>query len=54
MLNRTAIEYAKLKSNSHIICLFPIAHTRIDEVMSIINEYTNVFYQSTAELNATG
>jgi len=44
MLQRTALEYAKLKSNSHVICLFPIAHTRIDEVMDIINKYVNVFY----------
>lgn len=54
MMNRTAIEYAKLKSNSHVVCLFPIAHTRMDEVMSIIDEYANVFYRSTVELNATG
>ena len=54
MLKRTALEYAKLKSNSHVICLFPIAHTRIDEVMDIINEYANVFYSTSEELNATG
>ncbi len=54
MLKRTALEYAKLKSNTHVICLFPIAHTRIDEVMDIINEYVNVFYSTSEELNATG
>jgi len=54
MLNRTAIEYAKLKPNSHVVCLFPIAHTRMNEVMDIMNEYSNVFYQSTVKLNATG
>jgi len=54
MLQRTAIEYAKLKSNSHVICLFPIAHTRIDEVMDIINKYVNVFYSSSEKFNATG
>ena len=54
MLQRAALEYAKLKSNSHVICLFPIAHTRIDEVMSIINEYSNIFYQSTVQLNGVG
>ena len=51
VLGRTAIEYAKLKSNTHIMCLFPIAHTRMDEVMNIINEYSNVFYHSSETLN---
>ena len=54
MLQRTALEYAKLKSNSHIICLFPIAHTRIAEVMDIIRQYSNVFYHSTVSLNDIG
>lgn len=54
MLQRTALEYAKLKSNSHVICLFPIAHRRINEVMKIINEYSNIFYKSTIELNNIG
>lgn len=54
ILKRTALEYAKLKSNSHVVCLFPIAHTRIKEVMRIIHQYVNVFYQSTVELNAIG
>jgi len=51
---RTALEYAKLKSNSYIVCLFPIAHTRIKEVMAIINEYSNVFYESSENLNSQG
>jgi hypothetical protein len=54
ILKRTAVEYAKLKSNTHIICLFPIAHTRINEVMNIINEYSNVFYHSSEVLNSEG
>jgi hypothetical protein len=54
IMERAAIEYAKLKSNSHVACLFPIAHTRIDEVMNIMNEYSNVFYQSTVDLNSIG
>lgn len=54
LLKRTAVEYAKLKSNTHIICLFPIAHTRINEVMNIINEYSNVFYHSSEVLNSEG
>ena len=38
IIKRTALEYAKLKPNTHVICLFPIAHTRIDEVMDIIKK----------------
>lgn len=54
MMGRTAIEYAKLKSNTHIICLFPIAHTRIWEVKEIIHKYVNVFYEEMEQFNATG
>ena len=54
MMGRTAIEYARLKPNTHVICLFPIAHTRIWEVKEIINQYVNVFYEDFAELNAVG
>ena len=54
IMKRTALEYAKLKSNSHVICLFPIAHTRIDEVMGIIDEYSNLFYHSSEVLNPEG
>jgi len=54
ILERAALEYAKLKSNTHIICLFPIAHTRIQEVMNIISEYCNIFYHSSNVLNSEG
>ena len=54
MLQRTALEYAKLKSNTHVICLFPIAHKRMDEVMNIIEKHSNIFYKSSEVLNATG
>ena len=54
ILQRTALEYAKLKSNAHVICLFPIAHTRMDEVMNIIEKHSNIFYKSSEVLNATG
>ncbi len=54
ILQRTALEYAKLKSNTHVICLFPIAHTRIEEVMNIIEKHSNIFYKSSEVLNATG
>lgn len=54
ILKRSASEYAKLKSNTHVVCLFPIAHTRLDEVMDIINEHCNIFYHSSETLNSTG
>ena len=54
ILKRTAVEYAKLKPNTHVICLFPIAHTRIDEVMNIIEKHSNIFYHSTESLNYRG
>lgn len=54
IMKRTALEYAKLKPNTHIICLFPIAHTRIQEVMNIISEYCNIFYHSSTKLNSEG
>ena len=54
ILKRTALEYAKLKPNTHVICLFPIAHTRIQEVMNIISEYCNIFYHSSTKLNSEG
>ena len=54
ILQRTALEYAKLKSNTYVICLFPIAHTQIDKVMKIIEKHSNIFYKSSEVLNATG
>ena len=54
ILQRTALEYAKPKSNTHVICFFPIAHTRIDEVMNIIEKHSNIFYKSSEVLNTTG
>lgn len=54
ILQRTALEYAKLKSNTHVICLFPIAHTRMDEVINIIEKHANIFYKSSEVFNGTG
>ena len=54
IMKRTALEYAKLKSNTHVVCLFPIAHTRMDEVMNIIEKHSNIFYTSSEGLNVTG
>lgn len=54
MMGRAAVEYAKLKPNTHVICLFPIAHTKYWRVLRIIDEYVNVFYKSQELLNRTG
>ena len=54
IVQRTALEYAKLKSNTHVMCLFPIAHTRMAEVMNIIEKHSNIFYKSSEAFNSTG
>ena len=54
IVKRTALEYAKLKPNAHVMCLFPIAHTRMAEVMNIIEKYSNIFYKSSEAFNSTG
>ena len=54
IVKRTALEYAKLKSNTHVMCLFPIAHKRMTEVINIIEKHSNIFYKSSEVFNATG
>lgn len=54
IVKRTALEYAKLKPNTHVMCLFPIAHTRMAEVMNIIETHSNIFYKSSEAFNSTG
>ena len=54
IVKRTALEYAKLKSNTHVMCLFPIAHKRMTEVINIIEEHSNIFYKSSEVFNSTG
>ena len=54
IVKRTALEYAKLKPNTHVMCLFPIAHTRMAEVMNIIEKHSNIFYKSSEAFNSTG
>ena len=54
IVKRTALEYAKLKTNTHVMCLFPIAHSRMEEVINIIENHSNIFYKSSEAFNATG
>jgi len=54
--DRVALEYTKLKTNTHIVTLFPTATSRgrIKEVQSILNQYTKVFYSKTIPLSKLG
>ena len=54
ILQRTALEYVKLKSNTYVVCLFPIAHTRMNEVIALIEKHSNIFYKTSEVFNATG
>ena len=54
IVKRTVLEYAKLKSNTHVVCLFPIAHSRMGQVMNIIEKHSNVFYKTSEVFNSTG
>lgn len=50
--NRTAIEYASLKPNTHMVMVFPSAKGHRDKVLSILNKYGRVFYYR--DVNITG
>jgi hypothetical protein len=54
--DRVALEYAKLKTNTHIVTLFPTATSkgRIKEVESILNQHTKVFYSKRIPLSRLG
>lgn len=52
--DRTAIEYAKLKGDTHMVFIFPAAKGMINEVVSILNKYGRVAYGRKVFLNETG
>ena len=54
VIKRAALEYVKLKPNTHVVCLFPICYSRMDDVMNIISEYSNLVYHSDEKLNQEG
>ena len=54
VIKRAAQEYVKLKPNTHVVCLFSICYSRMDDVMNIISEYSNLFYHSDEKLNQEG
>jgi hypothetical protein len=49
-----SLEYAKLKSNTFIVTLFPITQNSLDTALSIIERYGNVVYYKKIELNEIG
>lgn len=52
--DRTAIEYAKLKSSTHMVFIFPAAKGGIDKVVNILEKYGRVVYDRKVSLNETG
>lgn len=53
-MDLTAIEYAKLKSNSLVVCLFPICNTEMEAVIRVISNYANIFYSKNIALSKQG
>ena len=52
--DRTAIEYAKLKNNTHMVFIFPSAKGRMNEVVNILNRYGHIIYGRKVSINETG
>jgi hypothetical protein len=54
--DRVALEYAKLKPNTHIVTVFPSATSRggLEQVEKILNDNTKVFYKKRVKLNNVG
>lgn len=53
-LDLTAIEYAKIKPNSLVICLFPVCNSDLHSVINLITSCANIFYKKDIELNSQG
>jgi hypothetical protein len=52
--DRTAIEYAKLKNNTHMVFIFPAAKDELDKVVKVISKYGRIFYDKKVTLNQIG
>lgn len=54
--DRVALEYAKLKENTHIVTIFPTATSKgnIDKVEKILSSFTRVFYKKNIKLTNLG
>lgn len=53
-LDSTAIEYAKIKPTSLVICLFPVCNSDLGDVINLISSNTNIFYKKDIKLNRQG
>lgn len=52
--DRVAIEYSKLKKNTHMVFVFPAAKGNGQKLINTINKYGNIFYEKTVKLNKNG
>ena len=52
--DRVAIEYSKLKKNTHMVFVFPAAEGNGRELINIIIKYGNIFYEKSVSLDETG
>lgn len=52
--DRVAIEYSKLKKNTHMVFIFPAAKGELDKVDKVIGKYGRIFYDKKTTLNQTG
>ena len=53
-LDHMAFEYAKLKKNTFIACLFPIAHGFQEKTERILKKYGNIVHHKDIELTKSG
>ena len=53
-MDRTTIEYAKLKPNTRMVFLFPSANGKIDKVLQILNTLGKIFCYKSVALSYTG
>lgn len=54
ILDSMALEYARLKTNTVIAFLFPVANNKDKEVVKILNDYCNVWYHKEILLTTRG
>jgi hypothetical protein len=52
--DRVAIEYSKLKKNTHMVFVFPAAKGNNQELINTINRYGNIFYEKSVNLDKNG
>jgi hypothetical protein len=53
-MDLSAIEYAKLKPTSLVVCLFPVCNSDLKAVIKTISNYSNIFYTKDLTLSKQG